>query len=178
MSSSSSSGSDSESDQTMLPLTPTDENPPLLSSKSASNPTLKETSLQSPKWKEPHTFHTLQTQQRFQSPSNNKFDHPELHELVAPHIESFNALFSSDPSVNPDNHNSHLSNDGLLTDAINNIPERDVYDGVRTNSSGRAINAASGSRLVMKVSSFTLSQPVSDTGKALYPNEVSRKSLD
>ncbi|PWN40687.1 beta and beta-prime subunits of DNA dependent RNA-polymerase [Ceraceosorus guamensis] len=52
-------------------------------------------------WLEPHTFHTLRTQARFKHPSAKQFDHPDLQNLTAPHIESFNALWAQDPSVDP-----------------------------------------------------------------------------
>lgn len=52
-------------------------------------------------WLEPYTFHTLRTQARFKHPSPDEFEHADLQDLTAPHIESFNALWAQDPSVDP-----------------------------------------------------------------------------
>ena len=46
------------------------------------------------RWDEPYTFQTLAMQQRFMRPSTQQLDVPALHELTAPHVESFNALWA------------------------------------------------------------------------------------
>lgn len=71
-----------------------------------------------------HSFHTYAREKQFSNPSPTSHDIPILNELVAPHIESFNALF--DDSGLP-----HGDGDGrgLLSLAIADIGERVVFDG-------------------------------------------------
>ncbi|CEH13906.1 dna-directed rna polymerase i complex subunit rpa2 [Ceraceosorus bombacis] len=76
-------------------------------------------------WLEPYTFHTLRTQARFKHPSAKQFDHPDLQNLTAPHIESFNALWAQDPSVDPS------------TSSI--LPSRDSQAGSGASSSGHSL---------------------------------------
>jgi len=175
-SSSSSSGStsdSSDSDGIISPPTPTFQPKPLQSnSKPISNTFSSQDNSLETSWSSPHTFHTLKTQSRFQSPSTSKFDHPELHELVSPHIESFNALFSDDPTVNPTT--SLGLGGGLLASALESIPERIVWDGTRLNkSNGRKINVPEGSRMAMKVQSLSVAKPMNEESKPLFPGEVS-----
>lgn len=65
-----------------------------------------------------HTFNTLDRERSFSQPSQTGSDFPVLHELVAPHVESFNRLFK-DSDGGP----------GLLDKAIEDIPSRVIFDG-------------------------------------------------
>lgn len=63
-------------------------------------------------------FGTLEREKRFRNPSKDGHDVPNLEELVAPHIQSFDALFS-DP----------VTGKGLLELAVNDITSKVIYDG-------------------------------------------------
>jgi hypothetical protein len=65
----------------------------------------------------PSSFRTLEREHQFRHPSRNGSDVPILDELVAPHIESFNALFEDGGGR------------GLLDLATENIEPRVVFDG-------------------------------------------------
>lgn len=67
-----------------------------------------------------HSFHTLTREAAFRYPSKSGADIPALEELVAPHIESFNALLE-DPSAE--------GGKGLLALAVQDIGEKVVFDG-------------------------------------------------
>lgn len=132
-----------------------------------------------PAWQQPYTFHTLKTQQRFESPSKDAFDHEELQKLTSPHLESFNALWAADPSVNlPAGARSTtvLSEGvGLLEKSIRNIRPRVVFDGTDETIK----NGSLGNRLEFKIESVTLGRPVSnEKGRnalqsRIFPAEVS-----
>jgi hypothetical protein len=70
------------------------------------------------------TFDTLAREQNFRKPPKNAAVSPILNEFVAPHIESFNALFDDSglPAGDTDGR-------GLLSIAIKDIGERVVFDG-------------------------------------------------
>ena len=46
--------------------------------------------------REPGSFHTLDRERAFRHPPPNASDVPSLDDLVAPHIDSFNALIEDD----------------------------------------------------------------------------------
>ena len=77
-----------------------------------------------------HTFNTLARESAFRRPPTGGSAFPILNEFVAPHIESFNALF--DDSGLPLGDGDGL---GLLSLAIKDIGERVVFDGARQSSS-------------------------------------------
>ena len=70
------------------------------------------------------TFKTLTRERIFRQPSKSGSTVPILNEFVAPHIESFNALFDDSglPSGDGDGR-------GLLSLAIKDIGEKVVFDG-------------------------------------------------
>ncbi|PWN51491.1 putative RPA135-DNA-directed RNA polymerase I, 135 kd subunit [Violaceomyces palustris] len=106
-------------------------------------------------WTEPHTFHTLATQERFVNPSAQSFNHPELQALIAPQIESFNALWSVDPSVNmttQGNLGSFGEGIGLLERSVRNISPKVVFDN-KGGENGR------GNRMVLRVDSISMGRP-------------------
>ena len=69
------------------------------------------------------TFDTLAREEAFRSPSETSSVAPSLGELVAPHLESFNALFD-DSGL----HTGDGDGCGLLSLAIKDIGERVVFD--------------------------------------------------
>lgn len=125
-------------------------------------------------WQQPHTFHTLRLQDRFENPSEAAFDHPELQDLVAPHIESFNALWSQDPSVDPPKgSNSAISSIaegvGLLEKTIARIPVRVIFDGTEESIAKGVL----GNRLSFQIESVYLGKPVSnDKGRSGLQSRV------
>jgi DNA-directed RNA polymerase I subunit RPA2 len=97
------------------------------------------------------TFNTLAREHLFKYPPKNGAVTPILHEFVAPHIESFNALFDDSglPSGDGDGR-------GLLSLAIKEIGERVVFDGIGQAGSESG-EKGWGNRLSCKwVSSFCL----------------------
>lgn len=67
----------------------------------------------------PHAkFNTLERERIFKNPSNSAFQTPALHEVVAPHIEAFNALTEFGPG----------SKTSLLDLAIQDIGPKAVFD--------------------------------------------------
>ena len=144
-------------------------------------------------WKEPHTFHTLDLAERFREPSADEFDHPELQKLVAPHIESFNMLWSDDPTVDAlkpkaSTHKSEAKlaeGEGLLAKAIRKIPSRVIYDGKGASEeqweNGQA--ARMGNRLEIWCESITMGRPQvverarDAKERRIFPAEVSNRSI-
>ncbi|KAJ1308566.1 hypothetical protein OPQ81_004265 [Rhizoctonia solani] len=117
-------------------------------------------------------FDTLRREDAFRHPSKTSNEVPILQELVAPHIESFNALFDD----------SHLTLEdgdgkGLLSLGIKNIGSKVVFDGAGTigESSGAA---GWGNRLSIRISDIAVGRPmVSDKDKnvverQVYPSEA------
>lgn len=82
-----------------------------------------------------HTFNTLARESTFKHPPTGSSAFPILNEFVAPHIESFNALF--DDSGLPFGDGDGL---GFLSLAIKDIGERVVFDGARQSASGESHN--------------------------------------
>jgi DNA-directed RNA polymerase I subunit RPA2 len=70
------------------------------------------------------TFNTLAREESFRNPTDKGSTAPILNEFVAPHIESFNALFEDSglPSGDGDGR-------GLLSLGIKEIGERVAFDG-------------------------------------------------
>lgn len=72
---------------------------------------------------EPHSFETLAREKKFRHPSKTGPTVPILNELVAPHIESFNALFDDSGLPNGDGDGR-----GLLALGIYDIANKVVFD--------------------------------------------------
>lgn len=91
-----------------------------------------------------HTFNTLTRESAFRNPPTDNSTFPILNEFVAPHIESFNALFDDSglPSGDGDGR-------GLLTLAIKDIGELVAFDGADQTAPG-SIQKARGNRLSSK----------------------------
>ena len=66
-------------------------------------------------------FETAKRERSFKQPSNKGSEYPELHRLIRPHIDSFNAIFSQ----------------GLLQKALHNIEPVIVRDTLGKRLSGR-----------------------------------------
>lgn len=73
------------------------------------------------------SFHTLTREAAFSHPPTNKSDIPALDELVAPHIESFNALLED----------SEGGGKGLLALAVDDIGAKVVFDGKKPGTGNR-----------------------------------------
>lgn len=80
-------------------------------------------------------FDTLRREDAFRTPSKTSNEVPILQELVAPHIESFNALFDDSNLTLEDGDGK-----GLLSLGIKDIGSKVVFDGTGTlgESSGAA----------------------------------------
>jgi len=63
------------------------------------------------------TFHTLTRERAFRHPSLTSSDIPALDELVAPHLDSFNALIEDEGKK------------GLMQVGVEDLGERVVFDG-------------------------------------------------
>jgi hypothetical protein len=83
------------------------------------------------------TFNTLAREEAFRNPPKNGSTHNILNEFVAPHIESFNALFDDSglPSGDGDGR-------GLISLGLQDIGERVVFDG-----DGKVDNRGWGNRM-------------------------------
>ena len=125
-------------------------------------------------WKMPHTFRTLDMQRRFMKPSKSGWDVPALREITRPHIESFNALWAEDPSVDAPGSADKLGMEGvgLLERSVQSLAPRVVFD----NTGGEG-SASRGNRLEMRIDAVSLSRPmVPDRAKdaldrRVYPDE-------
>ncbi|KAE8219581.1 hypothetical protein CF319_g6747 [Tilletia indica] len=132
-----------------------------------------------PSWAKPHTFHTLETQKMFTNPSSSGLDVADLQELTAPHIESFNALWEQDPSVDTPQSlkrsgASGLASDGLLARAIQRLPPRVVFDGKGTAADGSEESGSGlGNRLELRIAGVSLARPlVADKAKDVHERRV------
>lgn len=65
------------------------------------------------------SYGTLKREHNFRHPSTSQPHFPEAHELIKPHIESFNALFD---------------HDGLLEQGIQDLDEKVIFDGQATEA--------------------------------------------
>ena len=66
-----------------------------------------------------HSYETLSLNESFRYPSKTAATVPILHELVAPHIESFNALFQDGSD----------GREGLIALGVKDIGSRVIFDG-------------------------------------------------
>ncbi|KAI9508905.1 hypothetical protein F5148DRAFT_1191368 [Russula earlei] len=123
-----------------------------------------------------HTFNTLARESAFRSPPSNSSTYPILNEFVAPHIESFNALFDDSGLPFGDGDGR-----GLLSLAIQDIDERVVFDGVVQSGTG-ANYKGRGNRLSIWIEQVSIARPmVPDrdrraTERKVFPSE-SRERL-
>ncbi|KAH9977824.1 beta and beta-prime subunits of DNA dependent RNA-polymerase [Lactifluus volemus] len=101
-----------------------------------------------------HTFNTLARESAFRSPPSDNYISPILNEFVAPHIESFNALFDDSglPSGDGDGR-------GLLSLAIKDIGQRVVFDGAGQAAAG-SIQKAWGNKLDIWIEQVSIARPM------------------
>ena len=107
-------------------------------------------------------------------PSKSGWDVPALREITRPHIESFNALWAEDPSVDAPGSADKLGMEGvgLLERSVQSLAPRVVFD----NTGGEG-SASRGNRLEMRIDAISLSRPmVPDRAKdaldrRVYPDE-------
>ena len=85
-------------------------------------------------------FSTLEREKRFRNPPKDGASVPILNEFVAPHIESFNALFDDSGLPAGDGDGK-----GLLSLALKDIGERVIFD--YSGPSGEHGNPGLGNRL-------------------------------
>ncbi|CAO1626187.1 unnamed protein product [Parajaminaea phylloscopi] len=114
---------------------------------------------------DPFTFHTLKNVERFKSPPSQGIVNPSLQDLIAPHLESFNALFSQDPSISSNKDHSTprdgaavstTQGNGLLDMAVRKISPKVVFDRVQEPGTQPGER---GNRLELAIESITLSRP-------------------
>ncbi|KAG9102005.1 hypothetical protein FS749_000570 [Ceratobasidium sp. UAMH 11750] len=116
-------------------------------------------------------YDTLRREDSFRYPSKTGNEVPILQELVAPHIESFNALFNDSGLTLEDGDSK-----GLLSLGIKDIGSKVVFDGAGVI--GEADGIAWGNRLSMRISDITVARPmVSDKDRnvverQVYPSEA------
>ncbi|MBW0462799.1 hypothetical protein O181_002514 [Austropuccinia psidii MF-1] len=107
-------------------------------------------------------FKTLEREKSFRFPSNQKSHNPSIHELVAHHIQSFNALFDA-PDGSP----------GLLALAIADLPSKVIFDSKIEDG-----NCAGKNRLEFSISEVLISNPLAlEKGQnsirdRIYPTEA------
>ncbi|KAJ3010105.1 hypothetical protein HKX48_007581 [Thoreauomyces humboldtii] len=107
-----------------------------------------------PKRKPDHTtFHTLDRQHHAILPSKTRPQYPELAKLSAPHVESFNSLFTFGGSST-----------GLLDKAVTDIGRRVVFDG-RPGDKGR-------NKLEVWLTNVSVGKPVIENGTGLVSNQM------
>ncbi|KAJ6561460.1 hypothetical protein DFH09DRAFT_1159999 [Mycena vulgaris] len=114
------------------------------------------------------TFNTLAREEAFRNPPKNGSTHSILNEFVAPHIESFNALFDDSglPSGDGDGR-------GLISLGLQDIGERVVFDG-----DGKVDNRGWGNRMRIWIESATIARPMvpdkdkHSTNRKVFPSEA------
>ncbi|KAJ7886716.1 hypothetical protein B0H13DRAFT_2342723 [Mycena leptocephala] len=114
------------------------------------------------------TFNTLAREESFRNPPKNGSTYSILNEFVAPHIESFNALFDDSglPSGDGDGR-------GLISLALEDIGERVVFDG-----DGKVDNRGWGNRMRIWIESATIARPMvpdkdkHSTTRKVFPSEA------
>ncbi|KAI0268303.1 hypothetical protein BC834DRAFT_821739 [Gloeopeniophorella convolvens] len=101
-----------------------------------------------------HTFNALTRENTFRNPPSSQSSVPILNEFVAPHLESFNALFDDSglPSGDGDGR-------GLLSLAVRDIGERVVFDGTGQVATGRSSNGW-GNRLSIWIEQVSIARPM------------------
>ncbi|KAJ3740953.1 DNA-directed RNA polymerase I polypeptide 2 [Lentinula detonsa] len=108
------------------------------------------------------TFDTLEREKLFKYPPKQGSSYKILNEFVAPHIESFNALFDDSGLPSGDGKGK-----GLLSMGIQDIGERVIFDG-----SGRDTGAW-GNRMSVWIESVSISRPmVPDRNKFVKDRRV------
>ncbi|PPQ66740.1 hypothetical protein CVT26_009541 [Gymnopilus dilepis] len=100
------------------------------------------------------TFNTLEREKAFRQPPKDGSTYSILNEFVAPHIESFNALFDDSglPAGDGDGR-------GLLSLALKDIGERVVFDGTGRGDSEHGVHGW-GNRMRIWIDQVTIARPM------------------
>ncbi|KAK7062222.1 DNA-directed RNA polymerase subunit beta [Favolaschia claudopus] len=114
------------------------------------------------------TFNTLAREDQFKNPPKDGSTYHILNEFVAPHIESFNALFDDSglPSGDGDGR-------GLISLGLEDIGERVVFDG-----DGKVDNRGWGNRMRIWIESANIARPMvpekdkHSTTRKVFPSEA------
>ncbi|CAK5262905.1 unnamed protein product [Mycena citricolor] len=114
------------------------------------------------------TFSTLEREHSFRNPPTEGSTHKILNEFVAPHIESFNALFDDSglPSGDGDGR-------GLISLGLEDIGERVVFDG-----NGKADERGWGNQMRIWIESVAVARPMvpekdrHSTNRKVFPSEA------
>jgi hypothetical protein len=106
-------------------------------------------------------FNTLERERTFQNPSNKSFQTPALQEMVAPHIEAFNALMEFGVGKKT----------GLLDLALQDIGSKAVFD-MHGDGLGNKLSCTS-----LQHSVFTISCSTTNTSIVDLPIETLTESL-
>ncbi|KZV79356.1 putative RPA135-DNA-directed RNA polymerase I, 135 kd subunit [Exidia glandulosa HHB12029] len=110
----------------------------------------------------PASFDTLEREKRFRKPSSAGPDHAVLTELVAPHIESFNALFDDSGLPVGDGDGS-----GFLSAGLKEIGDKAMFDRMGTVGAGEG-KGGWGNKLVLRIDSVSIGKPmVSERAKGI-----------
>ncbi|KAL0580525.1 hypothetical protein V5O48_001512 [Marasmius crinis-equi] len=116
------------------------------------------------------TFDTLRREKLFKQPPKKGSTYNILNEFVAPHIESFNALFDDSGLPSGDGDGK-----GLLSLALKDIGQRVVFDG--TGAEGTSDGW--GNRMEVWIEQVTVSRPMlpdrnkyAKEDRKIYPSEV------
>ncbi|KAJ7098696.1 hypothetical protein B0H15DRAFT_878516 [Mycena belliarum] len=114
------------------------------------------------------TFNTLAREEAFRNPPKTGSTYSILNEFVAPHIESFNALFDDSGLPSGDGDGS-----GLISLGLKDMGERVVFDG-----DGKVDNRGWGNRMRIWFESATIARPMvpdkdkHSTNRKVFPSEA------
>ncbi|KAJ7432295.1 hypothetical protein B0H11DRAFT_816876 [Mycena galericulata] len=114
------------------------------------------------------TFNTLAREESFRNPPKDGSTYSILNEFVAPHIESFNALFDDSGLPTGDGDGR-----GLISLGLEDIGERVVFDG-----DGKVENRGWGNRMRIWIESATIARPMvpdkdkHSTTRKVFPSEA------
>lgn len=85
------------------------------------------------------SFHTLDREHAFSHPSTSHAKYAAIHALVAPHIQSFDALFEGAP-MGPNG--EVQAKKGLLDMAVEDLSSKVIFDGKTEEGLGNRLESA------------------------------------
>ncbi|KAG8904767.1 hypothetical protein FRB99_001244 [Tulasnella sp. 403] len=119
----------------------------------------------------PNSFNTLSREDSFRHPSKDGSTVPKIKELVAPTIESFDALFDE----------LQWDSVGLLQAGLKNMPEVVLFDHV--GKDGQDIGKGMGNRLSLRISAIMLGKPMASSKdqvvveRRIFPTEARERMI-
>ncbi|KAI3616522.1 dna-directed rna polymerase i polypeptide 2 [Moniliophthora roreri] len=120
------------------------------------------------------TFDTLRRENLFKNPPRKGSSYNILNEFVAPHIESFNALFDDSGLPSGDGDGK-----GLISLALKDIGERVVFDGTSGTVGSEGGPESWGNRMRIWIEQVTVSRPMlpdrnkyAKDDRKIYPSEA------